>query len=81
MFNNKLNEEVQVVRNKEKTIFKSYIQVEGINFEKTFVSVPRIDVIRMLFSLSIYKQFKVYEMDVKSNILNGQLEEELYIKY
>ena len=34
VFRNKLNENGQVVRNKERSICKGYAQVEGIDFEQ-----------------------------------------------
>jgi len=36
--------------------------------------------IRMFLAFSCYKNFKVYQMDVKSTFLNGDLEEEVYIE-
>lgn len=34
----------------------------------------------MFLTLAMYKNFKAYQMDVKSTSLNGKLEEEVYIK-
>lgn len=61
-------------------VFKGYSQVEGIHFEETFAPIARIESIRMFLVLSAYKNFKVYQMDVKSAFLNGELEEEVYIE-
>lgn len=36
--------------------------------------MARLDVIRMFLTLAVYKNFKVYQMDVKSTFLNGNLE-------
>jgi hypothetical protein len=35
----------------------------------------------MFFSFASFNNFKVYQMDVKSAFMNGDLEEELYIEY
>ena len=35
---------------------------------------------KLFLSLASHKNFKVYQMDVKSTFLNGYLEEEVYIK-
>ena len=59
---------------------KGYAQVEGIDFEETYVPVARLVAIRMFLALSCHKNFKVYQMDVKSAFLNGNLEEEVYIE-
>jgi len=34
----------------------------------------------MFLALAVYKNFKVYQMDVKSTFLNGNLDEEAYIE-
>lgn len=58
---------------------KGYAQVEGIDFEETFASVSRMEEIKIFLALVVYKNFKVYQMDVKSAFLNGKLEE-VYIE-
>ncbi|XXG82894.1 hypothetical protein AAC387_Pa10g0771 [Persea americana] len=80
VFINKLNEEGQVVRNKARLVCKGYAQVEGIDFEEIFALVALLKAIRMFLALAVYKSFKVYQMDVKSVFLNGNLEEEVYIE-
>ena len=61
-------------------VCKGYAQVEGIDFEETYVPVARLVAIRMFLALSCHKNFKVYQMDVESAFLNGNLEEEVYIE-
>ena len=80
VFRNKLNEEGQVTRNKARLVCKGYAQVEGIDFEETFAPVARMEAIRMILAYSCSKEIKVYQMDVKSAFLNGELEEEVYIE-
>jgi len=55
IFHNKLNEYGQVVRKKARLVCKGYAQVEGIDFEETFASMARLEVIRMFLALVIYK--------------------------
>ena len=74
----KLNEHGEVFINKARC--KGYAQVEGIDFEETFVHVARLETIRMFLDLASHKNFNVYQMDVKSSFLNGNLEEEVYIE-
>jgi hypothetical protein len=54
--------------------------IEGVYYEETFSLVARLETIRMFLSFSSYIKFKVYQMDVKSKFLNGNLEEEVYIE-
>jgi hypothetical protein len=75
VFRNKLNEDGKVMRNKTRLVCKGYAQVEGIDFEETFSLVARLEAIRMFLAFACFKNFKVYQMDVKSAFLNGNLEE------
>ena len=54
--------------------------MEGIDFEETYAPVALLEAIKMFLALSCHKNFKVYQMDVKSAFLNGKLEEEVYIE-
>jgi hypothetical protein len=75
-----LNEDGQVTRNKARLVCKGYAQIEGIDFEETFSPVARMEAIRFLLAYACSKNVKVYQMDVKSSFLNGELEEEVYIE-
>lgn len=59
---------------------KGYAQVEGIDFEETFSFMDIIEAIRMILAYACSKRIKVYQRVVKSTFLNGELEEEVYIK-
>ena len=74
VFRNKLNENGETTRDKESLVYKGYAQVEGIEFKEMFSPMARLEVIRMLLPFAFYKYFKVYQMDVKSTFLNGNLE-------
>jgi hypothetical protein len=80
VFRNKLNEDGQVTRNKARLVCKGYAQIEGIDFEETFSPVAKMEAIRLLLAYACSKNVKVYQMDVKSCFLNGELEEEVYIE-
>ncbi|GKE46538.1 retrovirus-related pol polyprotein from transposon TNT 1-94 [Tanacetum coccineum] len=58
-----------------------YINKEdGIDYDETFALVARIEAIRIFLAFATYMNFKVYQMDVKSALLNGKLKEEVYVK-
>ena len=80
VFRNKLNGKGEVSRNKARLVCKGYPQVEEIDFEETFAPVARMEAIRMILAYACSKRIKVYQMDVKSTFLNGELEEEVYIE-
>jgi hypothetical protein len=66
VFENKLNEDGQVTRNKARLVCKGYAQIEGIDFEETFSPVSIMEAIYLLLSYACSKNVKVYHMDVKS---------------
>ena len=80
VFRNKMNEQGEVVRNKARLVCNGYLQQEGIKFEETYAHVARMEVVRMFLAYVVNNKFKVYHMDVISALLNGELEEEVYIE-
>lgn len=80
VFRNKMNKQGEVVRNKARLVCKGYSQQEGIDYEETYAPIARIKEIRMFLAYAMNKKFKVYQMDVKSAFLNGELEEGIYIE-
>ncbi|XP_073138695.1 uncharacterized mitochondrial protein AtMg00820-like [Henckelia pumila] len=79
VFRNKLNEEETVVRNKARLVAQGYRQEEGIDYDKTYAPVARLEAIRIFLAYASFKNFKVYQMDVKSAFLNGKLQEEVFV--
>nr|GEV08816.1 retrovirus-related Pol polyprotein from transposon TNT 1-94 [Tanacetum cinerariifolium] len=67
-----------VTHNKARLVAKGYTQQEGIDFEESFASVARLEVVRLFVAYAAHKSFLVYQMDVKISFLNGPLKEEVY---
>ncbi|XP_073152562.1 uncharacterized mitochondrial protein AtMg00820-like [Henckelia pumila] len=80
VFKNKLNESGNVVRNKARLVAQGYRQEEGIDFDETFAPVARLEAIRIFLAYAAFKNFKVFQMDVKSAFLNGLLQEEVFVE-
>ena len=78
VFRNKLDESENIIRNKSRLVAQNYTQIEGINFEKIFRPVAQLEAIR--FAFSSFKDFMLFQMDVKSTFLNGFIEEEVYVE-
>nr|GEX69701.1 retrovirus-related Pol polyprotein from transposon TNT 1-94 [Tanacetum cinerariifolium] len=60
-------------------VAKGYRQEEGIKFEESFDLVARIEAIRIFIANAASKNITIYQMDVKTAFLNGELKEEVYI--
>jgi len=56
-------------------VCKGYAQVEGVDFEETFAPVVIMEASKMILAYACSKRIRVYQMDVKSTFLNGELEE------
>nr|GEZ52555.1 retrovirus-related Pol polyprotein from transposon TNT 1-94 [Tanacetum cinerariifolium] len=54
-------------------------RLEGIDFKESFVSVARLEAIRIFLAYAAHKNMVVYQMDVKTAFLNSNLREEVYI--
>ncbi|KAL0561585.1 hypothetical protein IC582_002019 [Cucumis melo] len=79
IFKNKTDESESVIRNKARLVAQGYAQVKGVDFNKTFAPMARLETIRLLLSISCFRKFKLFQMDVKSAFLNGYLNEEVYV--
>jgi hypothetical protein len=60
-------------------VARGFSQVEGIDYEETFVLVSRYTSIRTIISLATSMGWKLHQMDVKNSFLNGEIEEVVYI--
>ncbi|GJW47747.1 retrovirus-related pol polyprotein from transposon TNT 1-94 [Tanacetum coccineum] len=75
----KLDEYGDVLKNKARLVAKGYRQEEGINFEESFALVARIEAIRIFIANAVSKNMTIYQIDVKTTFLNGELKEEVYV--
>ncbi|GJX68147.1 ribonuclease H-like domain-containing protein [Tanacetum coccineum] len=66
-------------KNKARLVAQGYTQEEGIDYDEVFAPVARIEAIRLFLAYATFKDFVVYQMDVKSAFLYGKIEEEVYV--
>nr|GEZ01973.1 retrovirus-related Pol polyprotein from transposon TNT 1-94 [Tanacetum cinerariifolium] len=71
--------EFQQLENKARLVARGYRQEEGIDFEESFALVARLEAIRIFLAYAAHKNMVVYQMDVKTPFLNGNLREEVYV--
>ncbi|GJX74571.1 retrovirus-related pol polyprotein from transposon TNT 1-94 [Tanacetum coccineum] len=80
IWKNKTNAENTVIRNKSHLVAKGYGQDEGIDSEDSFAPVARLEAVRIFVVYAAHKNFPIYQMDVKTEFLNGPLKEEVFVR-
>nr|GFD17648.1 copia protein [Tanacetum cinerariifolium] len=60
-------------------VARGYHQEEGIDFEESFAPVARLESIRIFLAYAAHKNMVVYQMDMKTVFLNGNLQENVYV--
>ncbi|GJS82662.1 putative reverse transcriptase, RNA-dependent DNA polymerase, partial [Tanacetum coccineum] len=60
-------------------LHQGYAQEEGIDYDEVFAPVVRIEAIRLFLAYASFKDFVVYQMNVKSAFLYGKIDEEVYV--
>ncbi|GJX81475.1 zinc finger, CCHC-type containing protein [Tanacetum coccineum] len=65
---------------KSRLVIQGFRQKEGIDYFDTYAPVARISTIRLLIALAATDNLVIHQMDVKTAFLNGDLEEEIYMK-
>nr|GEZ37010.1 retrovirus-related Pol polyprotein from transposon TNT 1-94 [Tanacetum cinerariifolium] len=75
----KLDELGGIIKNKARLVAHGYRQDEGINFKESFAPFTRLEAIRIFLAYAAHKNMVVYQMDVKTEFLNGNLREDIYV--
>ena len=64
---------------KARLVAQGYSQVEGLDFQDSFAPTARMTTIHTVIIVVAHKKWPIYQMDVKSAFLNGDLKEEVYV--
>ena len=67
------------MRNNARLVAQGFNKKEGIDYEETFAPIARLESIKMLLAYTCYKDFILYQIDVKSAFLNRYILEEVYV--
>nr|GEX26531.1 retrovirus-related Pol polyprotein from transposon TNT 1-94 [Tanacetum cinerariifolium] len=75
----KIDEFRGVLKNKARLVAQGFRQEERIDFEESFAPVARIEAIHIFVANATHKNMTIYQMDVKTDFINGELKEEVYV--
>ncbi|GJU00638.1 putative ribonuclease H-like domain-containing protein [Tanacetum coccineum] len=73
VYRNKRDERGIVIKNKARLVAQGYTQEEEIDYDEVFAPVARIEAIRLFLAYASFKDFVVYQMDVKSAFLYNDI--------
>ncbi|GJY90859.1 retrovirus-related pol polyprotein from transposon TNT 1-94 [Tanacetum coccineum] len=79
VYKNKKDERGIVIKKKARLVAQGYTQEKGIDYDEVFAPVARIEAIRLFLAYASFKDFVVYQIDVKSAFLYGKIKEEVYV--
>lgn len=64
---------------KARLVAKGYAQEKGIGFDETFAPTCRMMTICSMCALATHHGWNVYELDIETTFVNGDLHEEVYV--
>ena len=79
VFKKKTDMDGNVHTYKARLVAKGFKQIHGIDYEETFSPVAMIKSIRIMLAIAAYHDYEIWQMDVKTAFLNGNLEEDVYM--
>jgi len=72
--------EGQIKRYKARLVAQGFSQIPRVDFNETFAPVTRHQMLQTLLALANRHDWHVHQMDVKSAFLNGDLDNEIFMK-
>ncbi|TFY79108.1 hypothetical protein EWM64_g4908 [Hericium alpestre] len=69
-----------IIKYKARLMAQGFSQIPGVDFTDTFALVAKLSSIRILVVLAARFNWELHQMDVKNAYLNGDLDEEIYMK-
>ena len=78
-FSKKIDADGNVTIYKARLVTKGFRQIQGVDYDETFSPVKMLKSVRIMLAIAAYFDYEIWQMDVKTAFLNGNIEEELYM--
>jgi len=79
IFKKKTDADGNITVYKARLVAKGFRQIQGVDYDETFSPVAMLKSIRILLAIAAFFDYEIWQMDVKTAFLNGNIEEELYM--
>ncbi|KAJ8755827.1 hypothetical protein K2173_024372 [Erythroxylum novogranatense] len=79
VFKKKTDMDGNVITYKARLVAKGFRQRQGVDYDKTFSPVAMLKSIRILLAITTHYDYEIWQMDVKTTFLNGNLAEDVYM--
>jgi hypothetical protein len=70
----------EIKRYKARLVARGFTQTFGVDYNKTFAPIAKFMSICCILALTAIEDMEIHQMDVKIVLLNGELEEEIYME-
>lgn len=67
------------VKEESSSSCKGILQREGDDFEEVFFPATRMETIHLFMAIAAQNEWSIYQLNVKSTFLNGELKEEVFV--
>jgi len=79
IFKKKIDADGKVHIYKARLVAKGFRQIQGVDYDKTFSPIAMLKSIRILLAIAAYYDYEIWQMDIKTTFLNGNLSEDVYM--
>ena len=79
VFKKKTDVDGNVQIHKARLVAKGYGQVQGIDYDETYSPVAMLKSVRIILAIAAYFDYEIWQMDVKTAFLHGNLTEDVYM--
>ncbi|KAD2805945.1 hypothetical protein E3N88_39322 [Mikania micrantha] len=80
VFKTKLNEKGEVDKHNARLVVKGYAQRKGVDYNELYAPMARWDTVRSIVAVASQRNWEIFQLDVKSVFLNGELKETVYVE-
>ena len=81
IFKRKIGTDGNVETYKSRLVAKEFRQRQGVNYEETFSPIAMLKSIRILLAIATHNDYEVWQLDVRTALFNGYVEEEIFMEH